>query len=170
MKLTITKSFLAVLLAQGCSLGEVEEIEVEMYGVVETVEGAAGDRDPSYQTWWLKEVHIVPSEGDPLDFVYDNEGIPFRIVGRPQIIFQHDMSDFMGVEFSRLELVFGDEVLGGDQNIKDKSFTLSQPTLTLTGPFEMKKARKLKALLELSWAKSLSEESLLAPGIEFKFK
>ncbi len=165
MKLTITTTLFLALSAQACSVGEVEELEVEMYGVSSAKDGVSGDRDPSYQWWWLKEVHIVPVEGETISAIYDEEGISYRIVDRPQIIFQQDLSDYLGVEFSKLELVFGSTVLGGNQSITDLSFPLSQTTLTLTGPFTMKKARKLQVVLELAWANSLSEDKLEEPGI-----
>ena len=165
MKLTITKIFLLALLAQGCSVGEVEEIEIEMYGVATAKDGVSGDQDPTYQTWWLKEVHIVPTEGETISATYDGDGLSFRIVDRPQIIYQQDLSDYLGVEFSRLEMVFGATVQGGNQSISGASFPLSQTTLTLNGPFEMKKARKLQVLLELAWANSLSESQMEEPGI-----
>lgn len=164
MKLTITVCLPWLLLAQACSLGETEDLEVEMYGVAKAKDGVTGTRDPSYQIWRLKSVQVTPSSGEALNFEFATDGIPFRIVDRPQLIFQQDFSKYVGVSFDKLDLLFDAQVIGGDRKVTDLSYTLTNPTVTLTGPFTVKKARKLSVHFELDWANSLSDETLEEPG------
>jgi|GEM_PF-6639203 hypothetical protein len=168
MKLTITKYLLLGYVSAGCgSLVEGQFLDIEMYGVARTPTGAAGDKDPEFQSYRLLQVSFMNQDGTTLTTLFNNEEDKiFRVVDRPQIIFSKAIAELEGQKYQGLQVVFDPAVEGGDQERPNLSFTLSQPTQQLNEALTVEKAKNVEVQIKVIWANTLSEAGMSEPTLE----
>jgi len=168
MKLTITSFLLGCVAGLGLSgcggFNSDQLLSVEMYGVSKMPEGATGNRDPRFQIYQLLQVDLVSEDGATITNLLDNtEEKIFRIVDREQLIYSKKIADFVDTSYGSMQLTFASKVTGGDSEDNSLTFTLANPTLTLSQPFAIEKAKDVTVLIKLNWGNTLSDEAMTEP-------
>jgi hypothetical protein len=167
-KLTITKYLLVSAVGLGLSacgsLTSDQLLSVDMYGVSKMPEGATGTRDPKFQIYQLLKVDIISEDGASTTNLFDNdEEKIYRIVDREQLIYSKKISDLVDTSYGSIQFTFAPEVTGGESDENEMSFTLSNPTLTLSQPFAIEKAKDVNVHIKMNWGYTLSDEAMLEP-------
>jgi hypothetical protein len=167
-KLTITKILwgsIAALGLSGCEgLNTEQVLSVDMYGISKMPEGAAGSRDPKFQVYQLLKVDFLSEDGATTTTLFDQEEERiFRIVDREQLIYSKKISDLEGNSYGSVQFTFAPEVLGGESDSNELSFTMSNPTLILSQPFAVEKAKNVNIHIKMNWANTLTDESMTEP-------
>lgn len=167
MKLTITKTFAcAILLAalSGCgAFSDETKLEIQMYGIARAPETATGDRDPQFQTYEFTSISLLSAEGD-FDLLEEAES--FKIVDRPQIILDKDMNEQIGKAYTGINVVLSPDVVGGDSQAPELSFTLSNPTLALEQAIDIEEGKSKTITVKLIWANTIGSEAMTEPSFE----
>jgi hypothetical protein len=167
-KLTITKILSGCTVAlglNGCGSFSTDQVlSVDMYGVSKMPEGAAGDRDPKFQYYQLLKVDFLSEDGTTTTTLFDQEEERiFRIVDREQLIYSKKISELEGNSFGSVQFTFAAEVKGGESDDNELSFSMSSPTLTLSQPFEIEKAKNVGIHIKMNWANTLTDEAMTEP-------
>lgn len=168
MKLTITNYLLAGMTSLGLlgcgGLSTEQLLSIEMYGVSKMPAGATGTRDPKFQIYQLTKVDLVSEDGSSTTTLFDNEEERiFRIVDREQLIYSKEIDELVDTSYSSIQLTFAAEVTGGDSEENALGFTMSSPTLTLTQPFAIEKAKDVTVQIKMNWGYTLSDEAMTEP-------
>lgn len=167
--LTIT-IFSALCLACG-AVSTDQVLKVTMYGVSKAPAQAAGDREPDFLSFQLNDVQLLGKSGaGPTDLLIDEEEPKvYRIIDRPQVIFEKAIADLEGESFDGIVLRFAATVEGGDSQASSLSFTMANPDISLNQELLVEKAENLECTIKLNWGNTLTDESLGEPDYNISF-
>lgn len=167
MKLTITR-FLAVIgmalsLSACGAFSDETKLEIQMYGVARAPASATGDRDPQFQSYTVESIVLNSAEGDVslLD-----APATFKIVDRPQILLNRIADEWAGRTFTGLTVTFDANVIGGDNESSDLSFTLSTPVVALTQTLLLEEKQSLNFTIKAVWANTIAAGTMTEPTFE----
>lgn len=167
MYLTITRflsGFSLMALLSGCGgFSEETLIEIQMYGVTRAPESATGDRDPQFQSYEVQSITLTSAEGD---VVLLDEVETFKIVDRPQILLSFKADELVDRVFTGMTVVFAATVEGGDNDEPALSFTLTNPSLTLTQAIEIEDGKSKTYSIKANWANTISAGTMTEPTLE----
>lgn len=167
MKHTITSLFAlgmaATLSACGVSLDSESVMRIEMYGSSTVPASATGDKNPSFQNYILKSIGLVSAAGTTN--LLDSED-SYKIIDRAQLLYEKDMSNFKGNEYTGISITFGPAVTGGNAKQSDLSFTLSNETISLVKTFTIQSAKSITFSIEAHWGNTLADGVMTEPEFE----
>lgn len=160
--LTIT-TLLSLL--QGCGFTTGDQfLYVQMYGVAQAADDAAGDVSPKWQEYYLSSVVLLSEDGSTATTLSeDADAKTYRIVNRPQIIFTYDMSSESGNTYSGAEVTFDAAVTGESKNADNHSFSLTNTTLTLSEVFTIEESKGVDMLIKVRWKNTVSGSTMTEP-------
>lgn len=171
--------FLSLFFSCGASTssltGGEQNFVVEMYGVFQAPVGSEGTYEPKWQNYLLTEVYLTKAEdGSTVDLMTDDPAT-LRIIDREQIIFSADVSEYDGVTFSSLTVVFDPSVVVAGKVSDENIIVLDTGDVTLTQDFAVETARSVTVLLKVKWKNTISEDAaggevFYPPGFDISFK
>lgn len=166
MKLTITNmlsGFLMVSSLAGCGAFSNEtEIEIQMYGIAQAPATATGDHDPQFQTY---EVLSITLNGDESASLIDSSS-SFKIVDRPQILVARNVKSYIGKAYTGMTVVFAPTVTGGDREEGELTFSLTEPTLTLSQAISFEEGKNQTYLIKAAWENTMGAGVMTEPTLE----
>lgn len=167
MKLTITNMLglfaLLPLLGCGAVLDSGSVMRVEMYGTLSIPDSASGDSNPSFQSYVLKQIALTTAGGATT--LVDTEE-SFKIIDRAQLLFEKDMSNFEGNDYTGISVSFDPEVVGGNAKQPELTFTLNNPQLTYTQAFSIEAAKTITFTIQAHWGNTLADGVMTEPEFE----
>jgi hypothetical protein len=140
---------------------------VAMLGVFEAPEDAAGDSEPTHQTYSLEDVTLTSATGEVVD-LYTDDPKDVRILSRSQIIHEEDIGDYEEESFASASVTFAATVTGMGGSGDELTLTLPATTLTYATAFTIPKAKSQRLTIKVQWKNTIGTdedgaESMTAP-------
>lgn len=168
--LTITIASV-LMTACGLSTDTTQYLSIQMYGVSEAPASAAGNASPVWQNYSLTKVDMMNADGSEATTLFDDAASPktAKIVNRPQLIYQKDVTDLAGNDYSAIQLTFDTAVTGGSKNSSDHTFTLTTGVQTLTQNFTIEDGKDKTLTVQLRWLNTVQDTTMQEPEFSLTF-
>ena len=151
--------------AQSTKLDLTEKLTVAMQGVFEAPVDATGNADPKFEKFTLSAVTAVDSDGTSVN-LYEDDPKEFRIISRPQIIFEADISDYVDKSFNTVALTFDPTTTVGGKIESDLAVALTDASPMLTDTFTVEKAKGLRLDVKVQWKNTVTRDEDADPASE----
>jgi hypothetical protein len=151
-------SAVVLLGTSGCGVStEVEDpnLTVEMYGIFEAPSSAEGDSAPRWQTYLLDEVRATYEADDRAGVesvvLKSNLDRTLKILDRPQIIYEKDLSKYDGKRFRSITLIFDPTVVIAGIEKSNHELTLSSGEIVWEGAKKFNEAKGFDLTIKVQW-------------------
>lgn len=174
-------SLVGAFCLNACSSGDAlnfsEKLTFTMVGTYIAAEGASGNSDPRFIKVTLVGVSLTKEDGSTVA-LYEDEPKLFRIINRPQILHEVDMSPYVGQTLSSLTLNFEPSITGGGRVEDAMESSLMTSTVSYQQAYKVEKAIQKRLEVQLLWKNSVAldesvkpnTETLGQPGIALEFE
>jgi prophage tail gpP-like protein len=164
-------ALLASLTACGTSLTLKTGLQLVMTGVLDQAVGATGNADPKYEGFVLKSAAFTAPGGTTVS-MYDGPDLSLRIIDRPQIIADKDLTSYANESITDVVVVFGSTVTAGGKYSDDLAATLTNPTQTYSQAISVTQDSMQQLTINVQWENSITRddsaksETLQEPSFE----
>ena len=162
MKWLLFTVFPIVFCGCGVSLDSTQTITIEMYGVSVTPTGAAGTSDPLYQNYTLAAVSFIDADGGTATLSSAEDLVETKVVNRPIIIFNKDISGLAGNTYAQLTVQFNAAVTGGSKVNDTGSFTMTSDTVTLAKEITVETGKSQTYYLQIQWRSTVDDNGTMS--------
>lgn len=169
------KTLLAsLLMVTACgNLSDLSEtkpmLKLSIFGVNESPDTAEGNSTPRFYELSLQGLNLRTTDGETISFAPEQTET-YRVINRPQIIYEKDITEYAGTEFDRLTVLLDPEVTVGGKFASDHALTLSDSTISYEQSFSAKKSSDLEFGVKIQWMNTLTEgdssETVAIPSFE----
>ena len=172
----VSAGLLALALTSGCGIStDVTDpnLTIEMYGVFESPAGAEGDTIPKWQTYLIEGVTLHLAATDTADAedvaLYTGDPTALKILDRPQIVFEKDLTSHDGKVISGITVSFDPIIVVAGPEKSDHEVTLDTGDLTLTATKTIDKTKGLDLFIKVRWRNTVDTsgtESVTPPTFD----
>lgn len=154
----------------GCSAASLTSqdasLSVIMAGVFERSPDAAGNAEPKQIKFTLKGVDLIKEDGSAIDLWAGAEETTYRVVSRPQKIFEGSLADYVGQSFASLKLTFDPVVTGSGKYEDALDATLADDTPDFFKTLPVAKGKTLKVTVHVQWKDLIMRDTEASPPTE----
>lgn len=158
-----------VLISSGCSLDTnvdfSEKLTMSMVGSYESAEGASGNSEPRFVKVTLNSASLTKSDGTNVE-LYSGEPKEFRIINRPQILLEADMSSYVGETVSAITLSFAPDIIGAGRIEDAMQSSLLNSTVSYQQAYKVEKAIQKRLDVSLQWKNVITLDESVSPHSE----
>jgi hypothetical protein len=139
------------------TLGLTQGITIAMTGTFEAPPDAAGNSDPRFEKITLNKVTLNKSDGTTVD-ASPTDPAEFKILSRPQIIAEKDLTDAVGTTFTSIDFEFAGTVLVTGRYSTDMEVALPNPTPSYSGSFTVEQQKSVRLDISLQWRDTVTRD------------
>ena len=136
-----------------------EKLQVVMVGTFVQPTDAKGSEDPKSLNFTLNGCGILLSDGEYLDLYQDQDPKQFRIIARPQIIMEADLTAYESKDIGEIRVIFDPTVEGVGKTFKNLSTIMPQPTKTLVQSLKIQAGKTIRLQISVPWKNTITVDS-----------
>lgn len=158
------------LAMQGCGsqslTATTELLKVSMVGVFERTPDGVGNAEPKRILFTLKGLEFLNDDGTTVDLWEGEDETTYRVISRPQIVFEKKISDYVGTTFVGLRLTFDDTIKGAGKYESDLDASLADPRPKFIQSLKVEKGQEMSITVNVQWKDTITRDSSLSPPTE----
>jgi hypothetical protein len=160
----------AGLAVQGCSSQSLtptnELLKVAMVGVFERTPDGVGNAEPKRILFTLKGLEFLNDDGTATDLWDGADETTYRVISRPQIVFEKKISDYVGTTFMGLRITFDETVKGAGKYQSDLDASLADPRPKFIQSLRVEKGQEMVITVNIQWKDTITRDSSVSPPTE----
>jgi hypothetical protein len=137
-----------------------------MVGVFERTPDGVGNAEPKRVLFTLKGVDFIQDDGTTLDLWDGGEQVTYRVISRPQIVFEKAISNYVGTTFTGIRLTFDGTIMGVGKYEADLSSTLPEPAPKFIQSLKVEKGQELAVTVNVQWKDIITRDTSSSPPTE----
>lgn len=158
------------LAVQGCSsqslTASTELLKVSMVGVFERTPDGVGNAEPKRILFTLKGMEFLNDDGTTVDLWEGADEMTYRVISRPQIVFEKKISDYVGTTFMGLRLTFDETITGTGKYESDLDASLADPRPKFFQSLKVEKGQEMVITVNIQWKNTITRDSSVSPPTE----
>ena len=158
--------FLFMSSCNNTALTFTEKLEIAMVGSFNQPPEATGNADPKVLVFTLMGGQVTLGGGAELNLFKDQEPLEFRIIARPQIILESDLSTYLDEEISSVSLTFAPTLGGVGKYSETLTATLTSPRPAYTTATKIQKGQTIRLLISALWKNTVTVDDSTKPPTE----
>lgn len=142
-----------------------EKLTIAMLGTYEEPAGVTGNADPKFVNVTFTDASLTKASGTIVD-LFDGEPTAFRIINRPQIIHEVDMSAYVDETLSTITVTFDATVTAGGKIEAAMESTLLATTVSSDSALTVEAAIQKRLEIHLQWKNTVTLDETVDPPTE----